>query len=93
MSSTHFLARLAVCRPVLNQYVHTREEFQTYSTELFKLVKDGHLKLAVHAEYPFTADGVKQAQKDISEFVVCFLQLMRFAAWVVKPSARTASLS
>lgn len=68
------LSHFTVCRPVLNQYVHTREEFQTYSTELFKLVKDGHLTLAVHAEYPFTADGVKQAQKDISElsaFATC----------------------
>lgn len=57
---------LAVARPVLNQYVHTREEFQSYATELFQLVKDGVLNLAVHGEYPLTTDGVRQTQRDIS---------------------------
>lgn len=57
---------LKVCRPVLNQYVHTREEFQTYSTELFDLVQQGKLKLAVHGEYPLTTEGMRQTQIDIT---------------------------
>lgn len=59
-------ASSAVCRPVLNQYVHTRDEFQTYSTELFKLVQEGALKLAVHGEYELTTEGMRQTQIDIS---------------------------
>jgi hypothetical protein len=58
-----------VARPVLNQYVHTRDEFQSYSTELFQLIKDGVLNLAVHGEYPLTTEGVRQTQKDISAFL------------------------
>ncbi|GAA5884031.1 hypothetical protein JCM16303_001367 [Sporobolomyces ruberrimus] len=57
---------LKVCRPVLNQYVHTAEEFKTYATELFEIVKQGHLKLAVHDEYPLTTEGIKQTQMDIT---------------------------
>ncbi|GAA5932828.1 hypothetical protein JCM1841_005442 [Sporobolomyces salmonicolor] len=57
---------LKVCRPVLNQYVHTHEEFTTYATELFEIVKKGDLKLAVHGEYPLTTAGIRQAQTDIT---------------------------
>lgn len=57
---------LTVCRPVLNQYVHTAEEFHDYATELFEIVKQGHLKLALHGEYPLTTEGIKQSQIDIS---------------------------
>ncbi|GAA5831667.1 hypothetical protein JCM11251_000786 [Rhodosporidiobolus azoricus] len=57
---------LKVCRPVLNQYVHTREEFQSYSTELFDLIKKGDLKLAVHGEYPLTTEGIQQTQHDLT---------------------------
>ncbi|GAA5905664.1 quinone oxidoreductase family protein [Sporobolomyces salmoneus] len=57
---------LKVCRPVLNQYVYTAEEFHSYATELFEIVKQGHLKLAVHGEYPLTTEGIKQSQIDIT---------------------------
>lgn len=59
--------KFAVCRPVLNQYVHTLEEFQSYSTELFKLIQKGDLKLSVHGEYPLTTEGIQQTQRDLSE--------------------------
>lgn len=58
---------VAVCRPVLNQYVHTADEFKHYAAELFALVQDGKLKLSVHAEYPLTTEGIKQTQIDISK--------------------------
>mgnify|MGYP001581929184 FL=1 len=58
---------LKVCRPVLNQYVHTHEEFQFYTTELFKIHKAGHLKLSVHGEYDLSTEGIKQSQADISK--------------------------
>ncbi|GAA6035547.1 hypothetical protein JCM8097_000309 [Rhodosporidiobolus ruineniae] len=57
---------LKVCRPVLNQYVHTKDEFQTYSTELFDLIKQGVLDLSVHGEYPLTTEGIRQTQIDIT---------------------------
>ncbi|GAA5889742.1 hypothetical protein JCM6882_004307 [Rhodosporidiobolus microsporus] len=57
---------LKVCRPVLNQYVHTQDEFQSYSTELFDLIKKGVLNLSVHGEYPLTTEGVRQTQIDIT---------------------------
>ncbi|POY72962.1 hypothetical protein BMF94_3948 [Rhodotorula taiwanensis] len=57
---------LKVCRPVLNQYVHTQEEFQSYAKELFELVRNGDLKLAVHKEYDLSTEGIRQAQEDIT---------------------------
>lgn len=56
----------SVCRPVLNQYIHTREEFHHYTAELFKLQASGALKLSVFGEYPLTTEGIKQTQVDLS---------------------------
>ncbi|KAI0746899.1 NAD-P-binding protein [Daedaleopsis nitida] len=53
-------------RPTLGNYVFTPEEGRKYGEELFKLVAGGTLKVTIHAEYPFTADGVQQAQKDLT---------------------------
>ncbi len=50
----------------MGNYVYTPEEGRRYSTELFKLIADGSLKVRIHAEYPFTAEGVQQAQKDLT---------------------------
>lgn len=52
-------------RPVLTQYVYTRDEFVKYTDELFKLIKDGVLNLHVHAEYSLTTEHVKQVQLDM----------------------------
>lgn len=58
---------LKVCRPVLNQYVHTDSEFKTYVAELFDIFKAGHLKLSIYRDdYPLTAEGVRQSQEDIT---------------------------
>lgn len=58
-------------RPVLNQAVHTPEEFKHYTEELFRLVAAGELKLARWNEegYPFTTEGIRQTQTDISTFL------------------------
>jgi NADPH2:quinone reductase len=39
-----------------------------YTAELFKLVSDGHLRLARWKDngYPFTSEGLRQAHRDIS---------------------------
>lgn len=53
-------------RPTLKNYVYTPEEGRVYSAQLWKLITDGTLKINIHGEYPFTAEGVKQAQKDLT---------------------------
>jgi NADPH2:quinone reductase len=47
-------------------YLVTFEEHNPYSKELWGLVSGGALKTAIHAECPFTADGVRQAQIDLT---------------------------
>jgi NADPH2:quinone reductase len=44
----------------------TLEEHNSYSVELWELVSSGALKTAIHAEYPFTAEGVRQAHLDLT---------------------------
>ncbi|KAE8212489.1 hypothetical protein CF327_g3867 [Tilletia walkeri] len=53
-------------RPQLYGYVKTREETDRWSKELFDLIAAGHLKMNVHAEYPFTTEGIRQAQTDLT---------------------------
>lgn len=52
-------------RPTLANYVYTPEEGRRYGSELFKLIESGVLKINIFKEYPFTAEGVQQAQKDL----------------------------
>ena len=49
----------------MGNYIYTPEEGRVYSRQLFGLLADGALRVNVHAEYPFTADGVRQAQRDL----------------------------
>lgn len=67
---------LKICRPVLNQYIHTPSEFTQYSTELFGLIARGELKLSRWKEegYEFSAQGIKSAQEDISTSLFYLLQ-------------------
>lgn len=58
--------RLPVCRPTLNNYVATQEEFDTYTRELFDLIEKGIVRIAVHKEYPFSVEGIRQAQEDLT---------------------------
>ena len=55
-----------VCRPTLGNYITTREELDLYSKELFDLVAKSIVKLKVHKEYPFSAEGIRQSQVDIT---------------------------
>jgi len=50
---------------ILN-YTVTLEERNRYATELWRLVSSGVLKINVHAEYPFTAESVRQAHIDLT---------------------------
>ncbi|CEL63635.1 hypothetical protein RSOLAG1IB_10913 [Rhizoctonia solani AG-1 IB] len=55
-----------VCRPVVGNYLTEPAEFHQYSSELLELIKSGKLNIAVHAEYPFTTEGIRQTQIDIT---------------------------
>ncbi|KAJ1302478.1 hypothetical protein OPQ81_002796 [Rhizoctonia solani] len=57
---------IKVCRPVVNNYIVEPAEFHQYTTELFDLIKNGKLDFAVHAEYPFTTEGMRQTHTDIT---------------------------
>lgn len=47
-------------------YIATPEELGHYSSELFSLLRIGAIKVTIHEEYPFTAEGIQRAQKDIT---------------------------
>lgn len=53
-------------RPTMGNYVYTPGEAYHYGQALFKLVEDGSLKININKEYPFTAEGVQQAQRDLT---------------------------
>ncbi|KAJ7724252.1 NAD-P-binding protein [Mycena metata] len=57
---------LKLLRPTVANYTLTAEELYHYTTELYSLVADGTLNIKVHKEYPFTAEGAIQAQKDLT---------------------------
>lgn len=46
-------------------YTYTAEEAHYYGKKIFELIADGTLKLNIHKEYPFTAEGARQAQSDL----------------------------
>ncbi|KAH7338635.1 NAD-P-binding protein [Rhizoctonia solani] len=57
---------IKVCRPVVNNYITEPTEFHEYTTELFDIIKNGKLGCAVHGEYPFTTEGMRQTHTDIT---------------------------
>ena len=50
----------------LANYLATAEERNHYNAELWGLVSSGALRVNIHAEYPFTANGVRQAHIDLA---------------------------
>lgn len=47
-------------------YVVTPEEADHYSQELFKLLVDGVFKIRIESVYPFSTQGVKDAQTELT---------------------------
>jgi NADPH2:quinone reductase len=56
---------LKLVRPTMGNYTYTASEALYYSNKLWSLVESGTLKSIIHKEYPFTAEGVRQAQTDM----------------------------
>lgn len=59
---------IKLVRPVLNGYVHTKEEYRGYASMLFDLLQSGKINISRWKEdgYEFSAEGIRQAQDDIS---------------------------
>ncbi|PBK62722.1 NAD(P)-binding protein [Armillaria solidipes] len=53
-------------RPTMGNYMVTPEEAYHYSTGVFDLISKGIFKINIFKEYPFTAEDVQQAQKDLT---------------------------
>jgi NADPH2:quinone reductase len=47
-------------------YLAEPEEVTRYGQELYDLVANGTIKVQVHHEYPFTAQGVQNAHSDLA---------------------------
>lgn len=45
--------------------METVEERDAYAQEAYRLVSNGDVKINIFKEYPFTAEGVRQAQLDL----------------------------
>ncbi|KAJ3558781.1 hypothetical protein NM688_g722 [Phlebia brevispora] len=57
---------LKLVRPRMGTYIATPEEAHHYTQEFFKAVQSGLFKPRIVNVYPFTADGVRDAQKEIT---------------------------
>ena len=47
-------------------YVYTPEEAAHYGRVLFGLIEQEELKIQIFDEYPFTTEGVRRAQGDLT---------------------------
>ena len=47
-------------------YVFTPEEAAYYGKLVFDLVEKNELKIKIFKDYPFTAEGVQNAQRDLT---------------------------
>jgi len=54
---------LKVLRPTLFNYIDTREEFETYTAELFDFITKDKLTIRIHETYPL--EDIKRAHTDI----------------------------
>ncbi|KAJ8691639.1 NADPH:quinone reductase [Pleurotus ostreatus] len=53
-------------RPTVGNYTYTPSESLHYGNKIFDLISKGVLKLRIYKEYPFTAQGAQQAQRDLT---------------------------
>ena len=56
---------IKLLRPSMMNYLVTPEEGTHYSNLFFDAVSKGIVKITISHEYPFTAEGVRQAQTDL----------------------------
>ncbi|CAL1694611.1 unnamed protein product [Somion occarium] len=57
---------LKLVRPSMANYIVTPEESQYYTQQLFQELESGRLKVKIDGVYPFSTEGVRQAQTDLT---------------------------
>lgn len=57
---------LKVTRPTLFPFIARPDDFRRHADEVSRLAQQGVLKFKVHKVYPFTEEGVRQTQIDIT---------------------------
>ncbi|KAG6810642.1 hypothetical protein H0H92_011021 [Tricholoma furcatifolium] len=57
---------LKLLRPTMTNYTYTAEEALYYGKKVFEAIEDGTMNIHIFKEYPFTADGVRDAQRDLT---------------------------
>ncbi|KAH8099448.1 NAD(P)-binding protein [Cristinia sonorae] len=57
---------LKLVRPSMAVYITTPEETEHYLSELFRVLADGSVKVRIANVYPFTTEGGRQAQIDLT---------------------------
>jgi NADPH:quinone reductase len=62
----------------MGNYIFTPEEATFYTEKLFTLLDEGKLKVLINKEYPFSAEGVQQAQRDLVEGQTVGKNLIKF---------------
>jgi NADPH:quinone reductase len=50
----------------MGNYIVTTDEADRYFSELFQCIQSGLFKIRIEKIYPFTTEGVREAQKEIS---------------------------
>jgi NADPH:quinone reductase len=65
-SSTVHSANKVVGQSRLDNYIYTPDELLDYSNKLFDMIASGAVKVTIHKEYAFSAEGVQQSQRDIT---------------------------
>ena len=51
----------------MSNYVYTAEEAAYYGKFLFNLIETGALNIKIFKEYPFTTEGAREAQSDLTK--------------------------
>ncbi|RDX42967.1 NAD-P-binding protein [Lentinus brumalis] len=57
---------LALLRPTMANYIYTPEEARYYGEKLFGYISRGELKITIHKQYPFSTEGAREAQTDLT---------------------------
>jgi len=60
-------------------YCVTPAESLQYTNELFAMIHKGTIKVNIHKEYPFTAEGVVTSQQDLTDGKTTGKLLIRLA--------------
>ncbi|KAI5824571.1 NAD(P)-binding protein [Schizophyllum commune Tattone D] len=71
---------IKLLRPTMNNYVFTPEEKLYYTNKVWDYVQKGVLKINIFKEYPFSSEGVREAQTELTTGKTTGKLLIKIAA-------------